>query len=118
MARVTVEDCLDHIGNRFELVLAASKRARQIANGAPPRLDLENDKPTVMALREIAAGVVDSTVLEEKEAPAPTLEELTAAARAELEETMGINLAAAAAPAIPPGEEPFVRDVEEPDGGE
>ena len=60
MARITVEDCLDKIDNRFELVLTATKRARQIANGAEPMVEEENDKPTVLALREIAEGLVDS----------------------------------------------------------
>ena len=59
MARVTVEDCLEHVSNRFELVLVASKRARQLANGATPFVDWDNDKPTVVALREIAAGYLD-----------------------------------------------------------
>ncbi len=54
MARITVEDCLDKVDNRFQLVLLASKRARQLAQGAEPLLEWENDKPTVMALREIA----------------------------------------------------------------
>ena len=60
MARITVEDCLENIDNRFELVLTATKRARQIAHGAEPLLEEENDKPTVIALREIAEGLVDS----------------------------------------------------------
>ncbi len=60
MARITVEDCLENIDNRFELVLTATKRARQIANGAEPLVDEENDKPTVIALREIAEGLIDS----------------------------------------------------------
>lgn len=60
MARITVEDCLDNIDNRFELVLTATKRARQIANGAEPMVEEENDKPTVIALREIAAGLIDT----------------------------------------------------------
>ena len=59
MARITVEDCLDKIDNRFEMVLTATKRARQIANGAEPLVEEENDKPTVIALREIADGLVD-----------------------------------------------------------
>lgn len=63
MARVTVEDCLDHVDNRFDLVLLATKRARQLANGVDPLLEWENDKPTVMALREIAAGLVDDQVV-------------------------------------------------------
>jgi DNA-directed RNA polymerase subunit omega len=60
MARVTVEDCLDHVNNRFDLVLLASKRARQLVNGVDPLLPWENDKPTVVALREIAEGLVDN----------------------------------------------------------
>ena len=59
MARITVEDCLNNIDNRFEMVLTATKRARQIANGADPLVEEENDKPTVIALREIAEGLVD-----------------------------------------------------------
>ena len=59
MARVTIEDCLKHVENRFHLVLRASKRARQLAlGGAEPIVDWENDKPTVVALREVAAGFV------------------------------------------------------------
>jgi DNA-directed RNA polymerase subunit omega len=60
MARITVEDCLETIDNRFELVLTATKRARQIGHGADPLVDEENDKPTVIALREIADGMIDS----------------------------------------------------------
>jgi DNA-directed RNA polymerase subunit omega len=59
MARLTVEDCLEKIDNRFNLVLLASKRARQLAKGATPLVsNNKNDKVTVIALREIAAGVV------------------------------------------------------------
>ena len=65
MARVTVEDCLDKVDNRFHLVLVATKRARQIANGAAPQVPLENDKPTVVALREIAEGLVGPSILHE-----------------------------------------------------
>ena len=65
MARVTVEDCLEKIPNRFELVLVAAKRARQIARGSPLLVSHERDKPTVIALREIAEGKVDRMVLEE-----------------------------------------------------
>ena len=64
MARVTVEDCLDNLDNRFELVMVASKRARQIATGGhDPKVDWENDKPTVVALREIAEGHTTRAVL-------------------------------------------------------
>jgi len=59
MARITVEDCLENIENRFELVLTATKRARQIGHGAEPLVEEENDKPTVIALREIADGLID-----------------------------------------------------------
>jgi len=65
MARVTVEDCLEHVENRFELVMVASKRARQIAvRGAQPMVEWENDKPTVVALREIAQGLVKRDILD------------------------------------------------------
>jgi len=103
MARVTVEDCLDNVDNRFQLVLVATKRARQLALGAEPFVDEENDKPTVLALREIAEGHVTRDILEEapeeeileffteeeseetEEADAPTeLDALTAALQAEL----------------------------------
>lgn len=67
MARVTVEDCLEHVNNRFDLVLLASKRARQLVNGVDPLLPWENDKPTVVALREIAAGLVDNSVVAERQ---------------------------------------------------
>lgn len=60
MARITVEDCLDKIDNRFEMVLTATKRARQIAHGADPLVEEQNDKPTVIALREIADGLVSA----------------------------------------------------------
>ena len=58
MARITIEDCLNSINNRFELVLTATKRARQIAHGAEPMVEANNDKPTVLALREIAENLV------------------------------------------------------------
>ncbi len=60
MARVTVEDCLEHVDNRFQLVVTASKRARKLADsGVDPEVDWDNDKPTVVALREIAGGYLD-----------------------------------------------------------
>lgn len=65
MARITVEDCLEHVENRFQLVLVATKRARQISLGAEPLVPVDNDKPTVIALREISAGLVTSDILEE-----------------------------------------------------
>ncbi|MCK5662516.1 MAG: DNA-directed RNA polymerase subunit omega [Thiotrichaceae bacterium] len=70
MARVTVEDCLDNVQNRFELVMVATKRARQIANGQEPMVEDENDKPTVIALREIAEGKIGPEILDEVSAAA------------------------------------------------
>ncbi len=66
MARVTVEDCLENVDNRFQLVMLATKRARQIATkGQEPMVPEENDKPTVLALREIAEGKVTRSLLQE-----------------------------------------------------
>lgn len=67
MARVTVEDCLKNVDNRFDLVMVASKRARQLANGSEPTLPWDNDKPTVLALREIAKGTITAAILEKQE---------------------------------------------------
>ena len=75
MARVTVEDCLEHVDNRFELVLLGSRRARQIAQGKEPLVEVENDKPTVVALREIAAGKISNEFMDEAERE-PVVEEL------------------------------------------
>ena len=69
MARVTVEDCLENVDNRFELVMLATRRARQMREfGAEPMVPEENDKPTVIALREIAEGLVSHEILDEQEA--------------------------------------------------
>jgi len=76
MARVTVEDCLDNVDNRFELVMLASKRARQIVlQGAEPLVPAENDKPTVIALREIAEGKVTPATMAAAEAAAAAEQE-------------------------------------------
>ena len=75
MARITVEDCLQNVDNMFDLVLIAAARARRLANGAEASLEWENDKPTVMALREIAAGHVGPEILDELD---PQDEELLA----------------------------------------
>ena len=64
MARITIEDCLDNVNNRFDLVLLASRRARQLSNGAEPAVERNGEKPTVLALREIAAGLVNSDMLD------------------------------------------------------
>jgi len=75
MARITVEDCLDNVDNRFELVMVSSKRARQIqAEGKDPLVEADNDKPTVIALREIADGFVNADILTEK--PSVEIEEI------------------------------------------
>jgi DNA-directed RNA polymerase subunit omega len=68
MARITIEDCLKHIPNRFELALAATYRARQISIGATPLIDPDRDKPTVIALREIALGKVGKEILNKGQA--------------------------------------------------
>jgi DNA-directed RNA polymerase subunit omega len=68
MARITVEDCLDNVKNRFELVLVAAKRARQITRkGLEPHVEAGNDKATVIALREISEGYITSDILSEVE---------------------------------------------------
>lgn len=69
MARVTVEDCLEFVDTNYELVLKASKRARDISEGAPPLVEEDNDKPVVIALREIAEDVSAEEVLGVVEAP-------------------------------------------------
>jgi DNA-directed RNA polymerase subunit omega len=92
MARITVEDCLENIDNIFEMVLVAAKRARRIAHGADPMVDLENDKPTVLALREIAEGHVTPAILDEIDHP-PTDELLqTAEADDDLLPVRGISI--------------------------
>jgi DNA-directed RNA polymerase subunit omega len=72
MARITIEDCLARIPNRFELTLAATNRARQITAGAAPLLDADRDKPTVIALRELAAGKIGIEMLHKTQPPQPT----------------------------------------------
>ena len=69
MARITVEDCLEVVDNRFELVMMAAKRARQLANGVEPTVDNHEsgDKPTVLALREIAARKIDNELIDRVE---------------------------------------------------
>ncbi len=67
MARITVEDCLEKVPNRFSLVLLAAQRARQLINGAQPLVKADKNKPLVIALREIAAGVVKPKTKEDKD---------------------------------------------------
>ena len=71
MARITVEDCLQNVDNLFQLVLLAAQRARRLANGAEATVPWENDKPTVVALREIAEGSITAEMLREPEPPPP-----------------------------------------------
>tara|TARA_B100001245_G_C22694685_1_gene338801 strand:- start:357 stop:638 length:282 start_codon:yes stop_codon:yes gene_type:complete len=71
MARITVEDCVEKINNTFEMVLVAAKRARRLAHGADALVEVENDKPTVIALREIAEGHITPSILEEPDQPSP-----------------------------------------------
>lgn len=85
MARVTVEDCVQNVNNRFELVVTSAKRARQIANGADPLIQEDTDKPTVIALREIAEGVVSDDNLHQLQAELDTRLE---AARVELQQAI------------------------------
>jgi DNA-directed RNA polymerase subunit omega len=90
MARVTVEDCLKHVSNRFELVLVASKRARQlIREGADPLVPAEGDKVAVIALREIAAGFINKSIIEERMTLAPrmTVEETSKISQEIIDET-------------------------------
>jgi DNA-directed RNA polymerase subunit omega len=92
MARVTVEDCLENVENRFELVMVASKRARQLATGGrDPLVQEESDKPTVVALREIAEGLITSEILEresEMEAQEELAEVMDGMERMEADETL------------------------------
>jgi len=78
MARVTVEDCLEHIDNRFNLVLVAAKRARQLANGRDATLTWDNDKATVLALREIAEGNITADIMKDVSAREHAEESLVA----------------------------------------
>jgi DNA-directed RNA polymerase subunit omega len=91
MARITVEDCLDNIENIFEMVLVAAKRARRVAHGADPMLEVENDKPTVIALREIAEGHITPAILEEVEQP-PVEDFMQAEAPEEVLPMRGISI--------------------------
>jgi len=106
MARVTVEDCLDNVDNRFELVLVATKRARQLANGVQPLVEWENDKPTIVALREIAEGLIGPSILDEPLHPVVEEEaedEIEATATAEdLAAPADVNPAAEADTPVPP----------------
>ena len=88
MARVTVEDCLEHVDNRFDLVLLASKRARQLSTGVQALVDWENDKPTVVALREIAEGLLTAEKMKEMSEPVVDEEALVDDTTAEIAKLM------------------------------
>ncbi|MDX1455607.1 MAG: DNA-directed RNA polymerase subunit omega [Gammaproteobacteria bacterium] len=107
MARVTVEDCMPQVENLFQLVLIATKRARQLSNGSEAHLDWENDKPTVVALREIAEGHVSVDILDESDDP------LAAAAAAEAEAAAA---EAAAAEAVEAAESEDAKPAEDESG--
>ena len=107
MARVTVEDCLDKVDNRFQLVLVATKRARQLANGVQPLVEWENDKPTIVALREIAAGLIGPSILDEPAHPVFEEEEQTEEpAEAGAEDKAEAKTATDATPAVAADEPP------------
>jgi DNA-directed RNA polymerase subunit omega len=79
MARITVEDCLPNVENLFQLVLLASARARRLANGAEPTVPVDNDKVTVIALREIAEGnITPEMLLEPEPMPEPIINDIDA----------------------------------------
>lgn len=113
MARITVEDCLDNVANRFELVLVAAKRARQLANGAPTTLDWENDKPTVVALREIADGLIGPAILDVVDEPLEEAPDAVARARALFADAADGELIAPEADEIEAPAAPAAPDVDE-----
>ncbi len=95
MARITVEDCLNNVENRFDLVMIASKRARQLQTGGKDAMvDEDNDKPTVLALREIAEGHIDSSILIDKreEETQKSLQAMDAAAAAAAAKSTDISI--------------------------
>jgi DNA-directed RNA polymerase subunit omega len=99
MARITVEDCLENVENRFQLVLVAAKRARQLSQGAEACVPKENDKPTVLALREIADGFVTNSILDEESPQAGLEADEDASQQAPI-------VVAASAPSAEPGDSP------------
>lgn len=117
MARITVEDCLDNVDNRFQLVLVATRRARQLSLGADPLVEVENDKPTVLALREISEGLVTRKILDEE----PPLQIEAEAEAHKQEGTSADDLDAQIAAALEPGEMMVPEDEEseeQPDSDE
>ena len=115
MARITVEDCLENVDNRFQLVLVATQRARQLALGSEPLVEIEFVEPTVLALREIAEGLVTRDILDEE----PPLQ-IEAQEQLEPEEQARTDdLDAQIAAALEPGEMMVPEDNDEqPEGDE
>lgn len=110
MARITVEDCLENVENRFELVMVASKRARQLQTGGKdPMVNEDNDKTTVIALREVAEGFVNAEILNEIPEPIRIDDniaalEAAAAAAADIEELMNAQVIVEEADAVTPAQ--------------
>src|SRR3990167_4469268 len=120
MARVTVEDCLKNVKNRFELVLIASKRARQLMRGKDPKVEWDNDKATVVALREIAEGYTDfETPTQEEQETAAMLQSLNANSLAK-EQSKAVEAAAEVAEEVAEevSEEEIAADLAEEDDEE
>lgn len=107
MARVTVEDCLKNVKNRFELVIIAAKRARQLMRGKEPKVEWDNDKTTVVALREIAAGYTDFDHVETHDDEESAIMMMTATIEKEKADTVVVNDQPSpnAAPSSTPSEE-------------
>lgn len=114
MARITVEDCLENVDNRFELVMVSSKRSRQIQTGGKdPLVSVDNDKPTVLALREIAEGLIDASILIARP-PSVELEELADEAAEAVENIAEVSASVEAAAA----EEAIETEEKEPPAAE
>ena len=105
MARITVEDCLDKVDNRFQLVMIASKRARQLQiEGKDPLVAVDKDKPTVIALREIADGLVNVSILNEK----PSIEMQTRSPEEEARRAAALEMEQELVPEDAEAEQPVV----------
>jgi len=114
MARITVEDCLENVDNRFELVMVSSKRSRQLQTGGKdPLVSVDNDKPTVLALREIADGLIDASILIAKP-PSVELEELADEAAEAVEEVAEAEKTIEAVTTEEAAEEPAKAEDKEP----
>ena len=118
MARITVEDCLENVDNRFELVMVSSKRSRQLQTGGKdPLVSVDNDKPTVLALREIAEGLIDASILIAKP-PSVELEELADEAAEAVEKVAEAEKTIEAVTTEETAEEPAKTEDKEPPAAE